>query len=69
MTDAQFNTIVLLLQGIHDLLAAGIQSAEDEPGEECPHPDDARVSLATPADPDHWICFSCKHEHKGVRGN
>lgn len=49
---------------------AGALVQEQEPeSDECRHPDDNRVSLATPGRPDHWICNACRYEHQGVIQN
>ena len=75
MTDHQFAALaemmtaqVHLLGEIRDLLAHGILAAEDET-EGCAHPDEARVSLATVTQPDHWICRQCRYEHTGLTPN
>lgn len=68
MTDEQYETIVLLLSEIRDVLVAGIQ-ASDEEGDECTHPEPMRADFSTPNDPDHWQCAVCKYEHKGLTRN
>lgn len=42
---------------------------EEETTEGCAHPEEWQVSLATPHDPDHWVCAGCKYEHKGLTRN
>lgn len=69
MTDEQFFMIAGLLTEIRDLLSAGIEAAEAEEGAECAHPSEKRVSLATPAEPDHWVCAACRYEHHGLMHN
>ena len=59
MTEAQFAALFGVLCQIRDLLAMGVQAAEEEAdSNECQHPDDARV----PFGPNEWICKLCKHE-------
>lgn len=50
------------LQAIYMALAA----PEDADDGACHHPEDLRVSLATPRDPDHWVCSACRFEHQGL---
>jgi hypothetical protein len=65
VTDDQFFVIVALLGEIRDALVG----AEIEEPAGCQHPDEQRVSLATPREPDHWVCAGCKYEHKGIATN
>lgn len=75
MTEDDFRnaTVVLLadirseLRELHALMASA--AAEDEESDACAHPEDARVSLATPQQPDHWICNRCRYEHAGLTRN
>ena len=62
MTDDQFAVVVVLLTDIRDLLASGLQAAEES--DECQHPEDQRVNLSTPSDPNHWICHACRFDNK-----
>lgn len=68
MTNDQFLVITELLSEIRDVL---MMFLPDDPAEsdECQHPEDQRVSFATPQQPDHWICSGCKFEHHGVIRN
>ena len=69
MTEGQL--IILLLTDIRDELrhlGALMVGGEPEATDECQHPDESRISLATPAQPQHWICNDCKYEH-GVIAN
>jgi hypothetical protein len=73
VTDEQFLFIAHHLARQTELLEAMIVAlvpeAAPEESDECQHPDEQRVSLATPARPDHWICSACKHEHTGIVHN
>lgn len=73
MTEDQFRFVVEHLSRQTQLLEViAVALADDEPevlDGECQHPDEKRVSLATPRMPDHWICSECKHEHRGVITN
>ena len=64
MTDEQFAVLAGLLLEIRDALVLSVTVPELLEG--CPHPDDHRVSLATPSMPDHWICNVCRYEHGGL---
>jgi hypothetical protein len=70
VTDAQFLVLVQrqdrqieLLEQIAIVLAAIMTGTEVVESNECQHPDESRISLATPAQPQHWICNDCKYEH------
>lgn len=63
MTNEQFTVIATLLTDIRNVLVAGIQASEEE-GDECSHPDEKRVSLSTPGDPNHWVCSVCRFDNK-----
>ena len=67
MTDEQFAVVVVLLTDIRDLLASGLQAAEES--DECQHPEDQRVNLSTPSDPNHWICHACRFDNKATPMN
>jgi len=73
MTATEFDEwaalVVTRLTEVRDVLIAGLQAAEADPDAPCPHPDEARVSLATMGDPDHWVCKRCRHEHQGLTTN
>lgn len=62
MTDAQGAEVIALLKGITARLDA-FAAMTSEPTE-CQHPEDARVSLSTFGDPDHWVCRICKFDNK-----
>lgn len=61
MTEEQFRTLAGLLLEIRDLLVLSTLPPPEEDG--CVHPEENRVSLATLAKPDHWICNLCRYEH------
>jgi hypothetical protein len=65
VTDEQFLVITGLLSEIRDVLVMTL-AQDDTESDECPHPDDSRISLATLARPDHWVCSLCKFENPGV---
>lgn len=74
MTDQQFTILAgVLLESrdllieIRDLLTQPVEIQTVDEG--CQHPDDKRVSLATPSQPDHWVCHECRYEHTGVITN
>lgn len=70
MNDEQFLVIVGLLSEIRDVLVAGIEASEEpEDPTACPHPEANRVSFATPAQPERWVCNVCKFEHVGLTRN
>jgi hypothetical protein len=72
VTDEQFLFIAQHLSRQTELLEAIVVALVPEAAEEtdeCQHPDESRVSLATPSRPDHWICNICKWEHHGVTRN
>ncbi len=73
MTERQFaewaDLVVTRLTEIRDVLVNGLQAAAADPDAPCEHPEDARISFATPGDPDHWVCKQCRHEHQGLTTN
>lgn len=69
MTDHQFMMICSLLVDIREAITSLTMIEELPDDGECSHPDDARISLATPGDPFHWICNICRFEHTNVRQN
>lgn len=64
-------TVITLLAEIRDVLTHGVQAATADEPIGCQHPEEQRVSLATPADPDHWVCAvpTCRYEHHGLVHN
>lgn len=62
MTDEQFLLLVQLLTEIRDTLLIAFDNDAPESGQ-CQHPDENRVSLATPGMPDHWVCSLCRFEN------
>jgi len=72
LTDAEFRyAVIALLAEIRDLLTHGVQAAEAEDPSVCSHPEEKRISFATPRDPDHWVCGvpTCRYEHRGLVHN
>lgn len=72
LTEQEFwVAVIYLLSEIRDVLTHGVQAAETDEGLGCQHPEEKRVSLATCAEPDHWICSvpTCRYEHHGVVHN
>jgi hypothetical protein len=73
VTDDEFKAEVLAEMKAQTFLLETIAGAfaveEVEETAECQHPDDSRVSFATPQRPDHWICNVCRYEHHGVTRN
>jgi hypothetical protein len=66
MTDEQFLFVAEQLSRQTALLEAIVVALVPEAAEEsdeCRHPDENRVSFATPQYPDRWICNLCKFEH------
>lgn len=61
MTDTQFAELMCILGEIKQALSPG-----DLASDECPHPEEQRVSFRSAGDPDHWYCRACK-EHFGMR--
>jgi len=64
MTDDQFMILAGLLTEIRDVLVH-----LPDLDEECQHPEETRISLATIVHPDHWICGVCRFEHVSVTTN
>lgn len=62
VTDEQFSIIVGLLVDIRDGIVA--LCAQPEQSDDCPHPEEQRISLSTPADPNHWVCNACRFDNK-----
>jgi hypothetical protein len=69
MTDHQFQVLGALLIEIRDAVLALSQEVIVETSDECTHPDEQRVSLATPGDPHHWICHACRYENRSSIAN
>ena len=65
MTDDQFMVIAGLLTEIRDALVL----PDVLPSDDCVHPDEKRVSLATLGDPIHWVCALCKYEYRELVRN
>ncbi len=66
MTEEQGERVIELLALIAAQLDAyAALGAASESGE-CLHPDDQRVSLSTPGDPNHWVCTACRFDNKAV---
>lgn len=64
MTDPQVADLMAVLREIRDELRTLTTPEDEVVVVGCPHPEDARVSLATPGDPDHWVCHHCRYEHR-----
>jgi hypothetical protein len=65
VTDEQFLVVASLLTEIRDAVVAlnvTVEMVQDS--DECVHPEDQRVSLATPSDPFHWVCHVCRYENR-----
>lgn len=60
-----------LLIEIRDALYVLVGTLTEPPVETdtCEHPEPNRVSLATPSQPDHWICNVCRYEHGAISTN
>ena len=70
MTEDQFAVLMTVLYDIRDaVLALSVVEEVDDDPDVCQHPEEARVSLATPGDPFRWICNQCRYEHRGVTRN
>lgn len=62
MTDGEIR-IVGVLSEIRDMMRLVLSPDEVQAPNGCPHPEERRVSLATPSQPDHWVCSVCRYEH------
>lgn len=69
MTDDQYLMITDLLTEIRDAVLALNEPIDVVESNECLHPDEARISLATPSHPTHWICHLCRYEHRSGVAN
>lgn len=67
MTTQQGDQIIYLLTAIVERLDAFAETMPDgDEDEGCPHPEDKRVSLATPDDRNHWVCALCRFDNKAA---
>jgi len=70
MTDEQYYVLASLLAEIRDAVVDLNTTVETvQESDECQHPEDQRVSLATPGDPHHWICHACRYENRSALAN
>jgi len=62
MTDGE-ELIIALLAEIRDELRILTAPDAEEEGD-CPHPEEARASLSSAGDPNHWVCKLCRYDNK-----
>lgn len=64
LADCTFKELLCLqVQLLMDIRDALVADAAEE-GNACVHPEETRVSLSTPDDPNHWVCAACKFDNK-----